>query len=290
MSKSVHSQRGGALVYVLWISIIVAALLASAISTVRTELQITRSQRDLFLQTQALYTALDIAAFRAVSEDNFLATPTASETIPVGDFSVTVRSYAPHAPLDINRASEQSLSNFFIFLNVDKDKADRLAAQIADWRDADDLARINGAEANDYLHLPPEQRPQNRPFLSVSALKFIKDMTPALYECARPALSVSSGAPRAGERLTRALYGRSQDVRPATTPASASVAASNRTRRTGSLLSLIASDTKGASERTIIGLARITSQQGRPFQWIKKTPQDINPDKAADCPQEDDKV
>lgn len=92
--------------------------------------------------------------------------------------------------LDINMAQPDDLRRFFANgLGIDYARADKLAQAIADWRDADDIPRVGGAERDDYIRAGAMRLPTNRPFASIEELRYVLGMTPELFEAARPYLS-----------------------------------------------------------------------------------------------------
>jgi|GEM_PF-2271842 len=204
-------QKGGALIYVLWVSMILSALLFGTIKTTRTEIHTARVQLDRFLLSRAMESALAINAYRASTDVNFLTGIDKPFSIVVDGYSFKLHPYLSYAPLDINVSSEQEISAHLIFLGLTSKDANRLAAQIADWRDPDDLVRVNGAEKRDYVNVSNGTQPQNRAFVSVDELLFVKDMSKDLFDCVRPSLSVISGAHMPGKALLEALYGRTPE-------------------------------------------------------------------------------
>jgi DNA uptake protein ComE-like DNA-binding protein len=80
-----------------------------------------------------------------------------------------------------NAASPASLARFFDALGVPADAGAALADVLLDFRDGDDLVRLNGAESAEYrrLGLPP---PRNGPFASPSELRRL----PAWRDLAAP--------------------------------------------------------------------------------------------------------
>jgi len=56
-----------------------------------------------------------------------------------------------------------------------------ISDSIDDWRDANDLARVNGAESEYYLKLPIPYRPRNGNLQHVSELLQIRGITPEIY-------------------------------------------------------------------------------------------------------------
>jgi general secretion pathway protein K len=94
--------------------------------------------------------------------------------------------------LNINTASEDMLRQFFAHgLRIDYAWADRVTQAILDWRDEDDLPRLNGAEREQYVEAGAAVLPPNRPFTDVAELRHVMGMTPALYAAARPFLTAT---------------------------------------------------------------------------------------------------
>lgn len=131
-----------------------------------------------------------------------------------GGYRVTVRDAS--ALLDLDRASEDELRRFFVALRIDASRADHLAEAIADWRDGDDLRRVNGAERDDYLRLGLPVLPRNAPFEDVSELRDVVGVTDDIYRLASPYLTVHGPAQvdlnAAPEPVLRALPGMTSSV------------------------------------------------------------------------------
>lgn len=68
-----------------------------------------------------------------------------------------------------------------------------LAATIADWVDADAVVRPGGAESADYALLDPPYGAPDRPLASVSELRGVRGLEPALYARLEPHVSVLPG-------------------------------------------------------------------------------------------------
>jgi general secretion pathway protein K len=94
------------------------------------------------------------------------------------------------ASLNINRATEEQLERFFVALPIDARIADEIAQSVMDWRDSDDLHRIHGGEADDYLRLGSAVLPANASFSRLEELQYVKGMTPEIFLRARPYLTV----------------------------------------------------------------------------------------------------
>jgi general secretion pathway protein K len=91
--------------------------------------------------------------------------------------------------VDLNAADEDLLSALLLGIGLDRRAADQIKDAILDWADADDLKRLNGAEAAEYraARLPP---PPNRPFALVDELRLVKGVTPDLARRLLPFVTI----------------------------------------------------------------------------------------------------
>lgn len=106
-----------------------------------------------------------------------------------GDARYTLRLRDTGAALNLNEAPEDVLRNFFAQgLRVDYAQADKLAQAILDWRDEDDIPRINGGEREQYVEENLPVLPANRDFAELDELRHVMGMTPELYALAAPYL------------------------------------------------------------------------------------------------------
>jgi type II secretory pathway component PulK len=107
-----------------------------------------------------------------------------------GELRYRVELHDVGTRLNLNAASEDQLRTLFVALRVDARRADRLAQAIADWRDADQIRRANGAEQADYLREGRAMLPDDGPFASVAMLRFVIGMNDSVYQLVHPYLTV----------------------------------------------------------------------------------------------------
>ena len=84
----------------------------------------------------------------------------------------------------------------FIGHGMEPGDAELLAAAVLDWRDEDDLERVNGAEIDTYFAAGLEVGPANRPYMMTEELLQVIGMPYELYRKLEPGITVFS---RAGE-------------------------------------------------------------------------------------------
>lgn len=108
-----------------------------------------------------------------------------------GDARYTLRVRDTGAALNLNDADEEVLRQFFAQgMRVDYAHADRLAQAILDWRDADEIPRLGGAERDEYLRAGAPVLPPNRDFAELDELRYVMGITPELFEASVPYLTL----------------------------------------------------------------------------------------------------
>jgi type II secretory pathway component PulK len=112
-----------------------------------------------------------------------------SGTYDVDSQSVYVKATDLGTMLNINQLSEDELKTFFAFILNDYVVADGLAQSVMDWTDADDIARLHGAEKDDYIKAGLLALPANAPFRDIQDLQLVKGMTPDIYAAVSPYLT-----------------------------------------------------------------------------------------------------
>ena len=95
------------------------------------------------------------------------------------------------AALNINIATEQMLRQFLgQGIGLDYPTADAITQAILDWRDEDELPRVNSGERQEYIDAGAAVLPANRRFADVDELRHVMGMTPELLDSIRPYLTV----------------------------------------------------------------------------------------------------
>jgi general secretion pathway protein K len=186
-------QTGSALIFVLWMSVLLAIILAGVMAMTQTELRLAAGRRALLADREALLSALDLVAFdTALVGRSYVAS--LPRDLEIDGVVIRVGLAPSQTLLDINMANDEAWIALFTFLGEPEFAARRLADQILDWRDNDDTAREQGAERDDYP-AGSVKSPENRPFMSVAELIQVRDMTPQRLACAAPYLTVFGGTP-----------------------------------------------------------------------------------------------
>jgi general secretion pathway protein K len=184
-------ERGSAIVFVLWVSVLLSVILVGTAALVQTQLRMVSSRRDAFVREESLLSALDVVAFDTalVGRTYISSLP---RTVEINGRSISVSLAPTHNRLGINMANDEDWISLFTLLGESEAASRRLAEQILDWRDGDTQRRANGAEAEDYL-AGGGKEPGNRPFISVGELIQVRDMTAQRLACLAPYLTVFGG-------------------------------------------------------------------------------------------------
>jgi general secretion pathway protein K len=189
-----RGQRGIALVLVLWFLILVTiASGAFALMARMDQLE----ANTLLSGTQARLAAegginLYAVALRDVDE---ASRPIADGRVyrqMLDDVLLEVSITDERGKLDINAADEPTLLSLFVNHGMDPSEAELLAAAVMDWRDEDNVERVNGAEDDAYFAAGFAVGPANRPFMMTEELLQVLGMPYALYQSLEPGISVFS--------------------------------------------------------------------------------------------------
>jgi general secretion pathway protein K len=202
----VRSRRGVALITALFLVVAIAAVAAQFSIDARERRSLGLGAADRGIQRALAGGALKIVqakldyALRTVrqsrnnqmlrSSDPWLGVDSLySGTYQVDSQPVYVQATDLGTKLNINDLSEDELKTFFGFVLNDYVTADALAQSIMDWTDVDDMARLHGAEKDEYIKAGLLALPTNGPFREIEDLQFVKGMTPEIYAKVSPYLT-----------------------------------------------------------------------------------------------------
>jgi general secretion pathway protein K len=105
---------------------------------------------------------------------------------------IEVSAIDERGTVDINAADELTLANMFIGNGMEFNEAELLAAAVLDWRDQDELERVNGAEEDAYYAAGLAIGPANRPFMMTEELLQVIGMQYELFRKLEPGISTFS--------------------------------------------------------------------------------------------------
>ncbi|MEM9301834.1 MAG: hypothetical protein AAGE01_06970 [Pseudomonadota bacterium] len=196
---SPRRQRGVALILVLWMSVLLAIIVGSFAIVARTE---TLQASQLYNGLQARLAA-EAGLHRAVYE---LRRPILEERwfsdgrpyrFRYDQAEVEVRVIDESGKIDINVADEELLNRLFESVGIEnEDERLLLVDAILDWRDPDDLIRLNGAEDEEYRSAGYPYGAKDAPFDTVTEVQQVMGMDYERFSAIEPAITIHAGRPQ----------------------------------------------------------------------------------------------
>ena len=188
-------QNGIALVLVLWVLLLLTIITGSFALMARMD---RLEAHSLLAGTQARMSAeaainLAVLALRDPLDETRMRADGRVYQQELDGVVIEVSAIDERGKLDINAADELTLANLFIGNGMDIDDAELLAAAVLDWRDADELERVNGAEDDAYLAAGLQVGPANRAFMMTEELLQVIGMQYELYRKIEPGITTFSG-------------------------------------------------------------------------------------------------
>ncbi|HKX05778.1 MAG TPA: general secretion pathway protein GspK [Methylomirabilota bacterium] len=204
-------DRGFVLIAVLLTLTLMAVIVTELAFSARLEASMVRSYRDRVLARHLAEAAVE-QAMREIATPSQVAaldetgqlvfyrslpgqtTPTPLPALPrvrvaLGPGEFSYRLIDESARLALNLGGDR-LGRLLEALGVERAERDIITDSVQDWRDADELHRLHGAESDFYLSLPVPYRARNGDIQDAAELRQIRGVTSELYAGAgdRPGL------------------------------------------------------------------------------------------------------
>jgi general secretion pathway protein K len=189
------SQRGIVLLLVLWILSILMVIAMSFSFLTRTDaysaLAFKEGVENKFLAEAGIERGIMELVYRSVNKGQtvtlegmeILKTDGRAYHGQLGDGSYLYRVTDESGKININALTDASgivVKNLLIHSGVSNENADIIVDSILDWKDPDDLHRLNGAESDYYLSLPNPYRAKDANFDTVEELLLVRGVTPEI--------------------------------------------------------------------------------------------------------------
>ena len=188
-------QTGIALVVVLWVLALLSIIALAYSGMTRNENVLTRNILHTAQARAEAEAGFWLAAYDLLKPANTrLLTPDGSPmNIPVEPRRrLTVAIQDESGKIDINKASQQLLIGLFSAAGVEYDQSTQLVDALLDWRDKDNLQRINGAEDSDYSAAGLPYGAKDGTFNSIEELIQLRGITPEIFKKLKPAITIHS--------------------------------------------------------------------------------------------------
>jgi len=199
--KSGRNDGGGfALILVVWILVLIGAIGSYLVANGRAETAIAHNVRGAASAEALADAGIARVVFNQTDPDSSnrwrLDGQPHRISLPAGD--IIVRLQDETQKINPNLASDALLAALFEVSGVDRGRARRLGAAVADWVSVDSPPREGGAKLEQYQAAGRSYGPPNGPFESLDELQLVLGMTPAIMASVRPFLTLYSKEPAPG--------------------------------------------------------------------------------------------
>jgi general secretion pathway protein K len=195
-------QRGIALLMVLWALMLLSAMVTEFCYSMRIEVKTAGNFKELIEARYISLSGMNRAIVGLMENDAArgiapLPSDEEAETLSgenirwrpneeiqdiafgKGYFAVTIGNES--GKVNINKADEKLLRILFTRFQLEEKERDSIVDAILDWRDKDDLHRLNGAEKEYYESLPNPYSCKNDDFDSIEEMLLVKGITPDIF-------------------------------------------------------------------------------------------------------------
>ena len=194
-SKYFTSDKGLALLMVLWVLAVLSVIVLSFAYMARTEVLSTISFRDgmekKFLAEAGIERGIMELFYRNANKNQRTAIE-GSEIVRIdgrkfdGDLGDSTYSFSitdESGKLNVNFLTDANgiiLNNLLVNLGISGEDASMIVDSILDWKDEDDLHRLHGAEDTYYQALPVPYKAKNGKLDTLEELLLVRGMTPEI--------------------------------------------------------------------------------------------------------------
>lgn len=183
------------MVLVLWIVVLLSVIGVSHSRNVRIDMQIARHHLDNAKANAMAEAGLNRAIMELFNKDDSTRWPYNGD-ISYMDFEdgvVQIMIRNTSGLVDINTASPDLLEKLLSLVELENTQRAELVDAIMDWRDPDDLKRLNGAEDAEYKIERFSYGTPDRRFFSIGELRYVLGMETSIYNALSPFITVFSG-------------------------------------------------------------------------------------------------
>lgn len=214
-----YRQRGMALVIVLWVIALLGAIAAGHASNVHSETMLAMQHVESAKARALAEAGIHRAIFNLLLQNSENEWPVngALQRLEFDDHAVGVAVRDATGLVDLNAADPGLLGALLATTGEDTLQQEKLVDAILDWRDADNLTHLHGAEDDDYRAAGLAWTARDAAFSSIDELRYIIGMTAERFVAIAPYLTVYSRRPGlnleyASPFLIRALTGQTVDT------------------------------------------------------------------------------
>ncbi|WP_198243492.1 general secretion pathway protein GspK [methane-oxidizing endosymbiont of Gigantopelta aegis] len=177
------SCSGVALVIVIWVLSLLTLMAASFALTMRRETAVVVSMRDHAVIQALAQSGVSMAQKMLLHTDKNKQWRDDGSLyqFSLQNATIRVKILSEAGKFSLNKVDPVTLGQIMVQTPLSQAAQQALISAILDWRDADDLVRINGAEKEEYKVAGLPYGPANQPFRSMQELQQVLGMTPTVY-------------------------------------------------------------------------------------------------------------
>lgn len=191
-------QSGIAMVIVIWVLSLLTIMAGSFALTMRRETTVISAIKDNAIVLATAETGIAIAQQMLFlkEEGKRWRADGSVYALKYLEADIRVRLVSEHGKIDINKADEALLTEMMASTAEELSKQQELVSAILDWRDTDELVRINGAEKEQYEEAGLSYQPANKEFQRIDELLMVLGMSHDIYQHLKPLVTVYSKTPK----------------------------------------------------------------------------------------------
>jgi len=188
-------SKGFALVLVLWVLSLLTIMAGSFALSMRREAGIVAGSSTNAQAAAIAESGLAIAELMLMHPDQLQRWRTDGSIYQVDYVGsrVRIRPLSEAGKIDINSADQALLQQLMVQAPMEAEAQTKLVSAILDWRDADDLVHIGGAEKEEYRDAGLSYSPRNKPFQSIEELQMVLGMNEQVFKSIENLVTVYSG-------------------------------------------------------------------------------------------------
>jgi general secretion pathway protein K len=215
---SMRSQRGVAMVIVMWVILVLSLLIAGFAFTMHVEMQVASFSRKQLKAQMLARGGFEVARMQLILAATKRREPydglnqdwATNETLFVdhelGEGKYNVKVADEERKLPINSLDENQLKHLVTLTGIDPLDGDVIVDSIQDWREKNDLHRLNGADNEYYNSLSPPYNAKHAPLDRVEELLLVRGVTRE-YFVGTPGTPDDPGVPGLKDLLTTTTSG-----------------------------------------------------------------------------------
>ena len=184
MQMPMQTNKGLALIVVLWVTTLLTIMASSFALTIQRETAITGGLKEKAQASALAEAGINYAILMLLSNDEEQRWKANSSLYEINYAGKIIRIQVSDesGKIDINYADKEQLQQLFASIAIDEAMSDSLSDAILDWRDKNDLHRLNGAEKEQYAEAGLKYEPRNDLFKSVEELQMVLGLTAEIYQ------------------------------------------------------------------------------------------------------------